>query len=62
MNNEGVTDYIDHFDSLIGLDKLEEFIADKKIDEAKDIIEILRYASEKLITDISTNASLWVLW
>ncbi len=34
MNNEGVTDYIDHFDSLIGLDKLEEFIADKKIDEA----------------------------
>ncbi len=33
MNNEGVTDYIDHFDSLIGLDKLEEFIADKKIDE-----------------------------
>ena len=34
MNNEGATDYIDHFDSLIGLDKLEEFIADKKIDEA----------------------------
>ena len=34
MNNEGVTDYIDHFDSLIGLDKLEDFIADKKIDEA----------------------------
>lgn len=34
MNNEGVTDYIDHFDSLIGLDRLEEFIADKKIDEA----------------------------
>ena len=24
----------------------------------KDIIEILRYASEKLVTDISTNASL----
>ncbi len=34
MNNEGVTDYIDHFDSHIGLDTLEEFIADKKIDEA----------------------------
>ena len=34
MNNEGATDYIDHFDSLIGLDKLEEFIKDKKIDEA----------------------------
>ena len=34
MNNEGVTDYIDHFDSLIGLDKLEDFIKDKKIDEA----------------------------
>ena len=34
MNDEGVTDYIDHFDSLIGLDKLEEFIAGKKIDEA----------------------------
>ena len=34
MNNEGASDYIDHFDSLIGLDKLEEFIADKKIDEA----------------------------
>ena len=34
MNNEGVTDYIDHFDSLIGLDKLEEFIEGKKIDEA----------------------------
>ncbi|MBQ7148256.1 MAG: hypothetical protein IJR96_05850 [Pseudobutyrivibrio sp.] len=34
MNDEGVTDYIDHFDSLIGLDKLEDFIKDKKIDEA----------------------------
>lgn len=34
MNNEGVTDYIDHFDSMTGLDKLEEYIADKKIDEA----------------------------
>ena len=34
MNNEGVTDYIDHFDSMIGLDKLEEYIAGKKIDEA----------------------------
>ncbi|QFJ53901.1 hypothetical protein [Pseudobutyrivibrio xylanivorans] len=50
MNNEGVTDYIDHFDSLIGLDKLEEFIADKKIDEA--FIEVADAGVETHVIDL----------
>ncbi|MBO6284567.1 MAG: hypothetical protein J6M63_11620 [Pseudobutyrivibrio sp.] len=27
-------DYIDHFDSVVGIEKLDEFLADKKVDEA----------------------------
>ena len=34
MNDVGETDYLDHFDSVLGIEKIEEFISTKKIDEA----------------------------
>ncbi len=44
MNDVGTSDYIDHFDSVTGIDKLDEFISNKKIDEA--YIELSDAATE----------------
>lgn len=46
-------DYIDHFDSVVGIDKLESFISSKKISEA--FIEVSDAAVETQIIDTVLN-------